>query len=112
MNSINITIPRILVREHALEARVREVLIGCFVCAVLGYIYLVGASALHVIARKDADMAATRLQSSIAALEHDYFIAAQVVSRDTAATRGLVAIEDKVYVPRTVQYALATNHEI
>lgn len=63
-----------------------------------GYLYFVGASIFNVIARKEASAETTRLQSSIALMEQEYFALSEHVDESIAADLGLVAIDATQYV--------------
>lgn len=62
------------------------------------YFYFVGASVLHIVARKEAAAETTRLQSSIARMEEEYFALSQQIDESIASDIGLVALESTQYI--------------
>lgn len=85
------------------------------ICAlVFAYLYFVGASILHVVARKEMSAEATRLQSSIALMEREYFALSSVVDESTAPSLGLSAVKQTTYVyePGTAVAATIPGNDI
>lgn len=87
-----------LTAEHPYENAVISALMLVLFVLACGYLYFVGASILNVIARKEASAETTRLQSSIALMEQEYFALAEHVDESIAADLGLVAIDTTQYV--------------
>jgi hypothetical protein len=84
--------------EHPYEAlAMRVLLLALFALAAL-YLYFVGASVLHIVARKEAVLETTRLQSAIASMEQEYFTLSHEVDESVAKRMGLVALEKTHYV--------------
>ncbi len=87
-----------LTAEHPYENAVISALMLVLFVLACGYLYFVGASIFNVIARKEASAETTRLQSSIALMEQEYFALAEHVDESIAADLGLVAIDTTQYV--------------
>jgi hypothetical protein len=107
MKATTITMP--LIREYAIEKRIRNsVLIMIAICA-FGYVYFVSTSVLNIIARKDAHNQIANLESTIGSLESDYFSLSSSISREVANELGLVSLSSKSFVTRTSLHASANN---
>lgn len=94
--------------EHFLEPILRRVLVVVAALAIAAYIYCVSASVVHIIARKDAEVALARTSSSVALLESKYFDLSSKVTREHATDLGLVPIDDARFIARTVRTAQAS----
>jgi hypothetical protein len=100
--------------EHPAE---RAILRGLFfVLALLAcaYLYFVGASILHIIARKESAAESARLASSVGALEEEYFALSEGVTLESMTRVGLSPVSDTVYLyrPGAVGQADGEPHEI
>ncbi|HTR18812.1 MAG TPA: hypothetical protein VMH91_02415 [Candidatus Paceibacterota bacterium] len=97
----------VLAIEHPAERimfTVLLVVLGLFICA---YFYLVVASVLNVIARKQADATSADLQQSIGSLEQQYFALSQSITPQEASQMGLAPIQQTQYVYRPGNAAAA-----
>jgi len=90
----------ILSFQHQLESvTLRSV--GALLCiALAGYLYLVGSSVLHVMARKEAHAGVEKLMTAIAEREQQYFALSGSISPDHSAIYGLGPISEASYVYR------------
>lgn len=97
----------ILSLEHPREALVLRGM--CLLLAILSclYLYFVAASVLNIIARKESDSRAAVLQSSIGALEQQYFALSQQITPDEAKMLGLTPVTEAQYVYETGNAAAA-----
>ena len=87
-----------LTAEHPLESAFVRALLGIVVVLACAYLYFVGASILHIVARKEAGVETTKLQSSVAVMERDFFAIAHSVDESVAGTMGLITVKDTAYV--------------
>ena len=90
----------ILAVEHPLERRAFAVSSALVAILFFAYLYFVAASVLNIVARKEADAHATNLQSSIGALEENYFELAQSMTPQLASEIGLAPVAHTAYVYR------------
>ena len=76
-------------------------LIALMLC---GYVYVVSATALNVMAGREADAHAATLEGRLGALQQRYYSLARAISAESAVSLGLapVAETDYVYRPSTV----------
>lgn len=75
-------------------------------CALLvtlfiGYIYLLSATVVHVVIRKEIAHEIATLNSEIADLEAEYISRQHAMSEEIATQKGFVAIADKIFLDRT-----------
>ena len=101
----------ILSIEHPLEnilLRALFVLLGALFCA---YLYFVGASVLNIIDRKEASAEVTRLQSTIAGMEKEYFVLTSAVGPLAAVELDLTRLSGTDYVYRPGNAASADTIE-
>ncbi len=84
--------------EHPYESVIARTLIVALVVLASLYLYFVGASVLHIVARKEAGTETMRLQSAIAAMEQEYYALSGEVDESVASTMGLTAVEKTHYV--------------
>lgn len=87
-----------LTAEHPYESAILRIIVISILALVFGYLYFVGASILHVVARKEMNAEATRLQSAIAVMEREYFALSGVVDESIAPSLGLSAVQKTTYV--------------
>jgi hypothetical protein len=90
----------ILAIEFPYERAAARVLFALLVLLLCGYVYFVGASVLHIIARKEASAKTTQLQSAIASMEQQYFALSHSVDKSTAGELGLAPVSGTQYVYR------------
>jgi hypothetical protein len=100
--------------EHPLERTIMRGLFFMLVALICGYLYFVGASILHVIARKEALAESAKLSRAVGALESRYFALADDVDIDSGARVGLAPVTDVGYVyrPGAVGRAETSANEI
>ncbi len=84
--------------EHPYEGHLIRALLLVLAALACGYLYFVGASVLHIVARKEASAETVRLQSAIAGMEQEYFALSEEVDESVASGMGLVAVETTHYV--------------
>ncbi len=90
----------ILAIEYPIERVALTVLVSFLAILFCAYFYLVVASVLNIIARKEADARSARLQSDIGTLEHQYFELSQSITPQSASEMGLAPIQATAYVYR------------
>ena len=94
--------------EHPAEPivfRISVALVLFFLCA---YLYFVSASVLNVMARKEALIEITKLQTSISTEEQQYFSLSQGVMPAAGYALGLTPIKTTTYVYRPGNTAAVT----
>jgi len=98
-----------LISEHPLEQKLFIALLGTLCILGCAYLYLVSASILNIMARKEAGAQIVRLQGEIATLESSYFALDKNLDAADAKSLGLVVVEETryVYVPDTESVVLA-----
>lgn len=96
-----------LTTMHPLEGVVRRTLMGALAILVLAYIYFVASSTFNIIARKQALQEGVAIQSSLARINAEYYALSGELTPERAAIAGLVPLEDKAYVSRTVPLGFA-----
>ena len=89
-----------MTREHPLEARILKWLLIALAVLLAAYLYLVCASVLNVISRKEALQQVSDLQGSIGSLEQRYFALSQTITPQAGATLGLSPVSNPHYVYR------------
>lgn len=100
--------------EHPLERTIiRGLFLALIACASL-YLYFVGASILHIMARKEASAESGRLSSRVGLLEREYFALSEGVNLESGSRVGLAPVADKSYVyrPGAVGSAIGLPNEI
>ena len=97
MNTIHKKIS-ILSYEHPAESMVLRAIVLALALVSCLYLYFVAASVLNIIARKEADVRSTAVQSSINVLEQQYFALSQSTTQEEASNLGLVPIKSTSYV--------------
>ena len=98
----------ILAVEYPIERVAFLVLSGMLAILFCAYFYLVVASVLNIIARKEADASAATMQGTIGSMEEQYFALSQQITPQAAAQAGLTPIAQTQYVYRTGNAAIAT----
>lgn len=86
--------------EHPRERLIMQALVFALAAVFCCYLYFVTSSVLNVIASKEAEQAITKLQSSIAESEQQYFELSQLATPDKGASLGLVPIKQSHFVYR------------
>lgn len=94
--------------EHPMERMIARTLFALIVLSIFAYLYLVSASVLNVMARREADAQTVKYQSSIAQMESQYFALQKGVDESDAASLGLAPIKGTQYVYRPGNAAAAT----
>lgn len=87
-----------LTAEHPYESAAIRFLILTLCVLAFAYLYFVAASIMNIVARKEASVQTTRLQSSLALMEKEYFALSHAVDESVADRMGLVTVEDTHYV--------------
>ncbi|MBI5470025.1 hypothetical protein HY968_01755 [Candidatus Kaiserbacteria bacterium] len=91
---------RIFGIEHPRERFFMQIFLTAIIVLLCIYLYLVCASVLNVMARREARASSKTLQGSIGALEQKYFALSEGITTDVAASLGLAPIERTAYVHR------------
>lgn len=102
----------ISVEEYAFEPVMRRLLVIIAIFSALTYVYFVSASVVHIVARKDAETTLSRTATEVAELESQYFALSKDITRERAATLGLVPVEDTQFVNRIVRTAFVSPDAI
>ena len=89
---------------HPAEAWIMKACIALIALMLCGYVYVVSATALNVMAGREADAHAATLEGRLGALQQRYYSLARAISAESAMSLGLapVAETDYVYRPSTV----------
>ena len=93
--------------EHPYERLVLRYLLAIFCACLCGYLYFVSSSVLNVIAQREADQYAQKLEGRIGTLEQRYFALSHEVTPQNAALLGLVPIQKTAYVYRPGSVGIA-----
>jgi hypothetical protein len=91
----------VLAIEYPLEGRVLRAVAIAIVFLAFLYVYLVSASILHIIARKEAVKRSTSTETAIASMEQRYFTLSQNVNQQAVSSLGLAPVESTSYVYRS-----------
>ena len=97
-----------LTYEHPLERVILRVLLLIIIAAVAVYVYLIAASTFNIIARKQAEVSSTTVNSSLAQTNAQYYQLSGQVTPARAVAIGLTPVAEKDYVTRTSSLGLAT----
>jgi hypothetical protein len=73
---------------------------GLLLCLGAVYMYLLSATVMHVVVRKETTQSMKEVNSQIAALETEYIKAQHAVSERVAALPGFVLTPDKIFIER------------
>src|SRR3989338_10561576 len=100
--------------EHQLEDPDFKTFFVVLFALIFAYMYLVGSSALNIIARKEALAQSARVGASIGSYERDYFAASQKVTPEEGIALGLAPVTKTAYVyrPGTVGRVAVSHNEI
>ncbi len=98
--------------EHPAELLILKA--AAFVLAVIlcAYAYLVAATALNVIASKEATVRASALEGEVGSLQEQYFALSQSISASSMDSLGLTPVVATAYVypPSSVGLAEGVSH--
>jgi hypothetical protein len=86
--------------EYPVERMAFVALTAVLAILFCAYFYLVVASVLNIIARKEADAQSATLQGSIGILEKQYFTLSQSITPQDAQDLGLAPVTGTYYVYR------------
>ena len=100
--------------EHPFEHVALKSFFFALFLLVFAYIYLVGSSALNIIARKEALAQAAQAGALIGNFEREYFAASQKVVPEAGLSLGLAPVTKTAYIyrPGTVGQANVARNEI
>ena len=100
--------------EHPFENAAFNTFIAVLMLLIFTYVYLVGSSALNIIARKEALAQAEQAGSEMGRFEREYFAASEKVTPEAGLSLGLAPVAKTAYVyrPGTVGQARAPHNEI
>ncbi len=74
---------------------------GFFIVSILGYMYFLSLSVVHVVMRKEATQTISHLRSEIANLEAEYIEAKHQISARVATLDGYNNNQDKIFINKT-----------
>ncbi|KKW20110.1 MAG: hypothetical protein UY63_C0001G0015 [Parcubacteria group bacterium GW2011_GWA2_51_10] len=97
----------ILSIEHPFERLLLRALLVIFVGLIFAYLYFVGASILHIIARKDALTQSAAISTAIGNHERDYFALSKNLTAESGGQFGLRPVGEVAYVNRPGTLGLA-----
>lgn len=100
--------------EHPFESVALKSFVGALFLLIFAYIYLVGSSALNIIARKEIMVKSSQVSAVIGDFERDYFAASEKVTPDSGLSLGLTPVSKTAYVyrPGTVGRVAVSHNEI
>jgi hypothetical protein len=100
--------------EHPFENVALKTFTAALFVLIFSYIYLVGSSALNIIARKEAMIKYAQVNAVIGDFERDYFAASEKVTPEAGLSLGLIPVTKTAYVyrPGTVGRVAVANNEI
>ena len=93
--------------EHPIERVVSRTLLFALCLLTVAYVYLIGASTFNIIARKQAELSATKVSGTLSQLNAAYYALSDQVTLAKAAELGLSPIAQKEYVTRTARLGFA-----
>ncbi|HMA77837.1 MAG TPA: hypothetical protein VKP88_01700 [Candidatus Paceibacterota bacterium] len=82
------------------EKRLLMLASGVLLCLTVVYMYLLSATVMHVVVRKETTQSIKEVNTKIAALETEYIKAQHAVSERVAALPGFVTTPDKIFLQR------------
>jgi len=85
---------------HPWERRSIAVLSGLLLLLSLVYVYSVMTSVMHVAAREEFSIEATRLSAEVARLEAEYLSRTQFITESYAKDHGFVALSGRTFVEK------------
>ncbi|HMO77803.1 MAG TPA: hypothetical protein PKA42_02865 [Candidatus Paceibacterota bacterium] len=74
--------------------------VGFFIMSILGYMYFLSLSVVHVVMRKEATQEISHLRSEIANLEAEYIEAKHQISARVATMEGYKNNQDKIFISK------------
>lgn len=83
------------------ERKYLLVLGALLVCLGVVYTYLLSATVMHVVVRKETTQSIKEVNSQIAALETEYIKAQHAISERVAAMPDFVTTPEKIFLERT-----------
>lgn len=83
------------------EKRLLVALGGLLLCLGMVYMYLLSATVMHVVVRKETTQSMSEINSKIATLETEYIKAQHRISERVAALPGFVATPEKIFIERS-----------
>ena len=91
---------RRITRLYCNERRLFYVALSILICMFGAYMYLVSASVVNVIVRKETDQEIAQINARLSELETAYIEAKDMVNLDTALSRGFSKTPDRVFVTK------------
>lgn len=85
------------------------VLSGILFLIVLVYVYSIMTSVMHVAAREELSIEATRLSAEVAALEAEYLSRTRSITETYARAKGFVALSDRSFVEKVSALSVNTS---
>lgn len=112
MNRVMHTKVAALSVEHPAELLIFRSCVVVLAALMAAYAYLVAATALNVIASKEASSRAAALEGEVGTLQQEYFALSQSVSDESIGAFGLTPVTHTAYVyePSTVGLAGRADH--
>lgn len=108
MNTIDINKKvAVLSVEHPAEVLAMKAVVLSIALLLCGYVFLVSRTALNVIASREADARAAKLESALGMLQQRYYTLAQAITSDRAAHLGLQPVAETAYVYRPSTVGMA-----
>lgn len=89
-------------KEHSSERVILRILLSALAIFIISYVYLIGASTFHIIARKQAESSSISVQSALAQINAEYYTLAEGLTEGRARALGLTNLQKKEYVTRAV----------
>ncbi len=93
--------------EDPMEPILLRIALALIVALLFGYLYFVSNSVLNVMARKEALVGISNVQSSISSMEQNYFALAKGVTPSAGTDLGLAPVANTAYVYRAGNTAAA-----
>lgn len=88
-------------KQITIEKRYLLLAVGALLCLAAVYMYLLSATVMHVVVRKETTQSMAEINSKIAALETEYIKAQHAVSEHIALLPGFVDAPDKIFLERS-----------
>lgn len=89
-----------LTAEHPAEGLIFCVLVASVIVLAVVYSYLVSATIINVMARREALTQSSNLATAVSKLEHEYFAIAQDIGPEDGARLGLAPVSKTYYMHR------------
>jgi hypothetical protein len=97
--------------EYTGERVARRLLGTTAVLLIIAYGYLIASSTFNIIARKEAYLTSTKIESALAQLEAEYFELSESLTASYAAQTGLTPVVAKEYAARAGTLGLVQSGE-